>query len=741
MTAGPAPPRLALPIDIGLGKSSAARRGIARLLQSTVLASRKIIYSVPRHDLAQEQCDAFLHLGVDAMVWKGRSAPNPGPDDPGRLMCLDPAAPSDAIEVGRSVEQTSCRVVQNGIEHVCRLFHQCGYQAQKPRAAHAQVILCAHHSLFHQAPKEVREVGLLVLDEGFWRAGLRGQDGKAVLTLDGLRTTVGKVICYNGRNRPDWDNTARLMAARDKLWQVLGAASSGLLSVVALRASGLTPEECRRMAELEHRRLRNPGLLPGMDPSERRQRMDQVLPKPGEPWAPPGRAAAMWRLIAEALEKDHDVAGAEMLDAMTENGTVRSLRLQWRAAILTGWGRDAPILHLDATLQPELVLPFIPDIHIAEPVMACQPHVRVRQILGVPTSAKALTPPDDARERERITAANHLRDLATWIMLRAIELRGRNPEGPDVLVIGQKAAIARLESLGLPGNVATVHFNALSGLDHWRHVAGLIILGRTLPPPATVERLAAAISNRPPRSTRGPGTWWYRRVERQIGLSDGELRAVSGDEHDDPLAEAIRWTICEGELIQALGRGRGINRTAMNPLEIDLLTDVALPIAVEEVLQWRDIRPNRLDAMAASGVVLDNAADMARAFPDLWRSHEAAKKETRRTGTNCYYSTLYNSHCTLYNSHLSLSSAVVRYRPSGAGHKDREARFDLAVIGDPRMWLERRLGPLGHFEIVDGCDAAPELETPAEVLDALGRFVWLGVRFDAVMPDRIANDR
>jgi len=327
-----------------------------------------------------------------------------------------------------------------------------------------------------------------------------------------------------------------------------------------------------------------------------------------------------------------------------------------------------------------------------------------------------------------------LRDLATWIALRAIELRGRNPGGADVLVVGQKATIEQLQRLRLPDNVTTVHFNALSGLDRWRHVAGLIILGRTLPAPATVERLAAALSNRPPLGMGKAAGWWYRRVERQIGLSDGEVRAVSGDAHDDPLAEAIRWTICEGELIQALGRGRGINRTAMDPLEIDLLTDVVLPIAVEQVLQWREIRPTRTDAMAASGVVLDNAADMARAFPDLWSSHDAARQENARSVTNGYYS-------TLYNSRMSHSSAVVRYRPTGAGHKDRAARFDLAVIADPRMWLERRLGSLDHFEVVDGHDAVPELGTPAEVLDALGRLVWLGVRFDCVMPERIANDR
>ena len=32
-----------------------------------------------------------------------------------------------------------------------------------------------------------------------------------------------------------------------------------------------------------------------------------------------------------------------------------------------------------------------------------------------------------------------------------------------------------------------------------------------------------------------------------------------GDRHPDPLVEELRHHICEGGLIQALGRGRGVN--------------------------------------------------------------------------------------------------------------------------------------------------------------------------------------
>lgn len=766
----PPPPRLALPVMVGLGKTTAAQRAIAELILSGALGRRKVVVGVPRLDLADEQCQAFMALGLDAMVWRGRNASDPRAGDPEVLMCRDPSAPADAIEVEQVVEQSSCRVIRDGVTHVCPFYATCGYQAQKEPAKRARVIITAHDTLFHIAPRAIGRVGLLVLDEGFWAAGLLGLDGKMVITLDGLRPTLATVQCYTSANREHTDNTADLAAYRGRLWRVLADAADGPISVAALRSAGLTPEMCRTAAGLEHRRMRDPGLLPGMDPIERSRRIAKVMPAPGEPWAPPRRAAAMWRLFGEALEQDHDVAGAVVLNAMTENGTVRALRLRWRADLRVGWGGQGPILHLDATLRPDLVTPFIPDITVEPPLMATEPHVHVRQVLGAPTSANALTPLPNAPLRQRDAAAVHLREIATLIALRAIALRGRSPAPPDLLVIAQKAAIAALGTHGLPRNVAVAHFNALSGMDGWRDVAGLMVIGRTLPAPATVESIAAAVTNRVPTTSRGEVEWWYASTERQINLADGGVHPVSGEVHDDPTAEAARWSICEGELIQALGRGRGVNRTADNPLEIDLLTDVVLPVPVDEVLTWDEVRPSRHDMMAAVGVELENAADMAKAFPELWPSHDAARQERARSVTFCYYR-------TLYNSELSHSSSVVAYRPAGAGQKDRQARFDLGLIPDPRTWLEQRLGPLAHFEVIDGAmpdttagvaggdgvaanasdpntagmtiDAAPGApdlasrapEVIPDLAAARARLTDLGTRLDAAIHQRIANDR
>ena len=121
-------------------------------------------------------------------------------------------------------------------------------------------------------------------------------------------------------------------------------------------------------------------------------------------------------------------------------------------------------------------------------------------------------------------------------------------------------------------------------------------------------------------------------------MRDGTGRKVEGNQHPDPRVEAVRWAICEAELIQAIGRGRGVNRTADNPLQIDILTNVCLPIEVDEVTTWDAIQPTLAEMMRARGAVPVSYRDMAAAYPDLFetaragRDRDAAGKPT----TNFY---------------------------------------------------------------------------------------------------------
>ncbi len=723
------PPLLGLPVDAGLGKTSTARAAIATLLSAGGLQGRKVIYAVPRHDLGREQVVAFQALGLRAMLWKGRGAPDPSVGNPDQLMCLDPGAVADALEIEQPVEQSCCKVRRDGEIRVCFHHASCGYQRQKEPAQAAQVIVCAHDSLFHIKPEAIGKVGLLVIDEAFWQSGLRGLDGKAVLTQDGLEPGRNSVTCYQHDGKVDVEATADLTATRHRLWKALQVAEPGPLKHGLLTSVGLTGEDCRVAAALERRRLRNPGLLPGMGEVQRRRLIDAVLPPHGQPWSPPGRCAALWGILAEAIENGHDAGGAVLAHQMTENGSVRALNLRWRGELRGGWTGNIPVLHLDATLQPELVTPYLPYVVTHSPLASRLPHVEVRQVIGSPTSAKALTPAAQARDRDQKTAQRHLRDLLTYIALRARQCR-RSGANVDLLIIGQKAAIDALRAAGLPPRADAVHFNGLSGLDRWGDVGGLMILGRTLPAPATVEAISAALTGRVATTEATQVGWWYGAREQRIRLEGGKTHALQGEFHADPTAEAIRWSICEGELIQAMGRGRGVNRTAKTPLAIDLLTDTVLPVTVCEVVKWPDLRPARRDLMAARGVVLENAADMAVCFPDLWNTTVAARQDRARSVTNGYYK-------TFYNSQMSRSSVAVTYQPKGAGKKPRSAVFDLDLIADPQSWLSARIGPLASFTLTARDSSASKAIGPSSAarLDALAS------RLTASMKTAIATHR
>lgn len=684
------PPHLGLPIDVGLGKTSAARTAIAELIASGSLGRRKIIYAVPRHDLGAEQVDAFAALGLDAMLWKGRTAPDPTPDNPDQLMCLDPEATFDALMVEQAVEQSVCKVKRKGTHHKCPFYESCSYQGQKPAARSAQIIVCAHDSLFHAKPSAIGKVGLVIIDEGFWQSGLRGIDGKVLLTEDSIEPDIASLTCYDLRGRIDYEATNDLLVARTKLQKALNACHREPLSHGLLVACGLTAKECRHAAGLERTRLRDPKLLPGMDAATRASKIKKVLPPHGIPWAPPGRAATMWSILARALDGEYDAGGVQLVNEPTENGTVRALKLRWRTPLRAGWTGKAPILHLDATLQPYLVAPYLPRMDIGAPIAARQPHMRVRQITGSPTSARALSPDDNAPERDHKHAAANLRDLGAWIALRARERHGTGAE-IDLLVVGQKHAIDALRSAGLPPRVEAVHFNALSGLDRWGDIGAMIVIGRTLPAPRTVELIAAALTGHVHSSNLEAAGWWYPMADRYLRLANGKTAPLAMEAHDDPIAEAVRWSICEGELIQAIGRGRGVNRGPGTVLEVDLISDAILPVTVDELVSWSGVKPTRHDLMALTGIVLENAADMAACFPDLWPTHQAARQDRSRSVTNCYYK-------TLYNSKMSHSSAEVTYRPAGAGHRARNARVDLFLIPDPQSWLTIRLGPLAMFQ-------------------------------------------
>jgi hypothetical protein len=62
-------------------------------------------------------------------------------------------------------------------------------------------------------------------------------------------------------------------------------------------------------------------------------------------------------------------------------------------------------------------------------------------------------------------------------------------------------------------------------------------------------------------------------------------------------------------LIQVIGRGRGVNRTAQNPLDVHIPADVALPLIHDRIVPWDSIQPGIFERMLLASLAVDSPVD------------------------------------------------------------------------------------------------------------------------------------
>ena len=284
---------------------------------------------------------------------------------------------------------------------------------------------------------------------------------------------------------------------------------------------------------------------------------------------------------------------------------------------------------------------------------------------------EAKTKRHDAETKRRLRRSEELRDL---VFREAREAAG------DVLVVAQKAVIAQWTAAGTaPRNVSFAWFNAIAGRDDWGPSAdGLPARHREnhhrRPHAAegdgrgTGGRSHVRMAVEPCKDGR------YERHEAVIRMRDGRAVPTETDRHPDPIAEAFRWLACEGQLLQAIGRARAVNRTSVNPVEVLILTDRPLPIPVDELVSWDEIAPRPADRMlGTAGVALESSNDIAAAF-DLWPSGLAVRLAKMKGRRKCVSismkrkSSQWGWKRTFPNSACSASAACV---PSATGRPVR----------------------------------------------------------------------
>ena len=196
------------------------------------------------------------------------------------------------------------------------------------------------------------------------------------------------------------------------------------------------------------------------------------------------------------------------------------------------------------------------------------------------------------------------------------------------------------------------HFNAVAGLDCYKDVSLLISIGRPLPPSQDLEALTGAYFDHIPQGR-------YRRDLAGLRMQSGQPRGLAVLRHEDDRAETLRSAICDDELIQVVGRGRGVNRTAANPLEVHVLADVALPLTCDRLTTWDVERPDIFQQMLLNGLAVDSPADAAVLHPGLFGNANEAKLAFSRS--------VFKGQNPIDTSYREMTLKSAAYRRAGRG--------------------------------------------------------------------------
>ncbi|WP_377829597.1 hypothetical protein ACFKHW_08130 [Bradyrhizobium lupini] len=290
----------------------------------------------------------------------------------------------------------------------------------------------------------------------------------------------------------------------------------------------------------------------------------------------------MWRAVEELLSGPDDATGRlRVVMKNTKDGTVLCLRINGRRAVhdrIAG----LPVIVLDATLHQEILKYFFPRIEVALDLKVIAPHEHMTQVIGLPvgkSSLSKLEPGKRSSAEEKRIGNKRERLLKTVRKLAA---------GRRTLLITNKELEEQFD--GVVPDMETAHFNAVEGIDRWRDVECLITIGRPLPAPEAVEHMAAALTGKPislrSLPPKRPGGRPQSMIEQQraVRLKNGAEVTLTARVFEQPEAELIRQAVTEAAIVQAVGRARGVNRSAANPVEIwMILSDTVVPLALDAV--------------------------------------------------------------------------------------------------------------------------------------------------------------
>lgn len=619
---------------MGIGKTTEVLSRIGQI------SGRVEIY-VPTHRLASELLQIiktkFPTKSVAAIA--GRSAPGIN----GKPLCKKHKLAEQVAGAGGEVYRSLCKRerVQKGqrVYETCRHYKTCAYIQQFQTT---DITVYSHAYLpLTRSRLEGPAPDYAVIDESFFQTCIEiAETPLRLLTNPALAPDVVKIVA---------PLTQALLNHQDPI-QALTAAQIGYediqAALTALRASS--------------------GITPTTAPSK----AQAVIPRMRE-------AAAIERLIAVAwgcvLARSSQAIyyDAQKACIQTHRGLpIRHLQ-DWQPPGSFA-ARPAPrVLIIDRSASPLIVSQWF---RIGKEIpIAAERNAHVIQCVSSRCATTSLLPERNTDPTSKKMAKRRLRDVQTFINHLAAEHRSVLVIGPQALTgaIGKKK-----KKLHAPANVEFAHFNAVRGVDRWKDIEAVVVIGRNEPPAQAVEDIARCVFSRSPVPLDLTGTWTTE--HRGYRLASGEQLGTDVVVHADHRVQAVLEQLRERESEQALDRLRLIH--APQPKFVYLLSNLPLDVTVHQLLSWDALvhgsRVEQAWRRTGGGALPLDPEWLAKNYPDLWSSASAAKSDVQRDEIKGQVS----NNIYIRNLHLNIHS----YKPMTAGRtRQGKWRRFLSDQADP----------------------------------------------------------
>lgn len=650
-----------LTVGTGIGKTSAAiREAVTAYREAKELGranGRPLVLSFPDHKLTAEKlADVEQEAGrqgisLVAKVWKGRkqNAVEEQGGAPAVPMCRNLEEVNLILESGQSASEWLCKA-ENG----CRFREGCPYMAQA-ESKDVDVWIIPHATLFQNKPSAIGRPLFLVIDEPHLASNaiISGEKSRAVSNV----SLPNKNADYGGDAIAGMADPVRRCV-------------SYMQTALEYAGRDMEAGECRPMHRQHLERMFSHTDLPAILSDLGRV---QAALKPAHRDDLAERAPLLKQLaVGASLLKE----AARVLSDATIQETPRitltvgeeqelRFRLSGQRDIGRGWlepvaqddtpenaDERTPVLLLDATPNRHILKHLFPDMAEGEHVQAATPYARFTFMTGAAwglTAQKSAVQKHQQQEAEGCTNSSDRGQSIEGIrftLWRHWLASGCKP----LLAIMGKALHEYLAELDarcpgfLPPGCDLAHFGATRGLNRWETVATILVFGRNLPPVITMQDQAEAllgctVEHVTPAIHAGGKTPTSRPEKEACTriLPDGREAAITRYTHPDETVQSFLQTAVDGETIQAIGRGRAVNRGPDNPLAVFVYADTypeALPLddvqAATVPSPWE--RMAVTDAMNSRGEsltlmpVLASAGDAIRAYPHLWETKKAAER-------------------------------------------------------------------------------------------------------------------